>query len=59
VLDLNIKAMESLLFRARRQMRERLEARDIACRDVAFVGGGAQAAETGTGLNAWGTGARA
>lgn len=38
VLDLNIKAMESLLFRARRQMRELLEARDITCRDVAFAG---------------------
>lgn len=38
VLDLNIKAMESLLFRARRQMRDLLEARDITSRDVAFDG---------------------
>ncbi|MFY8196467.1 RNA polymerase sigma-70 factor, ECF subfamily [Novosphingobium sp. B1] len=34
VLDLNIKAMESLLFRARRQMRTLLEARDVACADL-------------------------
>ncbi|HEX7854558.1 MAG TPA: RNA polymerase sigma factor [Sphingobium sp.] len=34
VLDLNIKAMESLLFRARRQLRELLQARDISCRDL-------------------------
>lgn len=34
VLDLNIKAMESLLFRARRQMRGLLEARDISCGDL-------------------------
>lgn len=34
VLDLNIKAMESLLFRARRQMRGLLEARDICCADL-------------------------
>lgn len=34
-LDLNIKAMESLLFRARRQMRELLTARDVAPRDLA------------------------
>lgn len=38
VLDLNIKAMESLLFRARRQMRELLEARGINAGDVAFCG---------------------
>lgn len=35
VLDLNIKAMESLLFRARRQMRGLLEARDVSCADLA------------------------
>ncbi|MEO0030330.1 MAG: hypothetical protein RIS94_88 [Pseudomonadota bacterium] len=35
VLDLNIKAMESLLFRARRHMRELLVARDVAPRDLA------------------------
>lgn len=34
IMDLNIKAMESLLFRARRQMRELLTARDVACGDV-------------------------
>lgn len=34
VLDLNIKAMESLLFRARRQMRTLLETRDVACADL-------------------------
>lgn len=34
VLDLNIKAMESLLFRARRQMRGLLEARDVSCGDL-------------------------
>ncbi|MFT3965965.1 MAG: RNA polymerase sigma factor [Sphingobium sp.] len=34
ILDLNIKAMESLLFRARRQLREMLQARDICCRDL-------------------------
>lgn len=34
VLDLNIKAMESLLFRARRQMRGLLEARDVSCADL-------------------------
>ncbi len=34
VLDLNIKAMESLLFRARRQMRTLLEARDVSCADL-------------------------
>lgn len=34
VLDLNIKAMESLLFRARRQMRGLLEARDISTGDL-------------------------
>jgi RNA polymerase sigma factor (sigma-70 family) len=34
VLDLNIKAMESLLFRARRQLRDLLQARDISCRDL-------------------------
>ena len=33
-LDLNIKAMESLLFRARRQMRGLLEARDVCCADL-------------------------
>lgn len=52
VLDLNIKAMESLLFRARRQMRELLEARDITCRDVAFMG--AAAGLEGAGPNAAG-----
>lgn len=52
VLDLNIKAMESLLFRARRQMRELLEARDITCRDVAFMG--AAAGLDGAGPNAAG-----
>ena len=39
VLALNIKAMESLLFRARRQMRDLLEARDVAWRDVAAGAG--------------------
>lgn len=34
VMDLNIKAMESLLFRARRQMRELLVARDVGCGDM-------------------------
>lgn len=34
ILDLNIKAMESLLFRARRHLREMLQARDIECRDL-------------------------
>ncbi|WP_226018535.1 RNA polymerase sigma factor [Novosphingobium sp. FKTRR1] len=34
VMGLNIKAMESLLFRARRQLRDRLEAHDVALRDV-------------------------
>lgn len=34
ILDLNIKAMESLLFRARRQLRDLLQARDISCRDL-------------------------
>jgi RNA polymerase sigma-70 factor (ECF subfamily) len=34
VMDLNIKAMESLLFRARRQMRELLVARDVSCGDL-------------------------
>ncbi|NKJ42794.1 RNA polymerase sigma factor [Novosphingobium sp. SG720] len=55
VLDLNIKAMESLLFRARRQMRELLEARDVTCRDVAFVGAAAVAdasANPGAGAHA-------
>lgn len=42
VMSLNIKAMESLLFRARRQMRDLLEARDVAWRDVA-VGAGLRA----------------
>lgn len=39
VLALNIKAMESLLFRARRQMRDLLETRDVAWRDVAAGAG--------------------
>lgn len=39
VMDLNIKAMESLLFRARKHLRERLEARDVALRDVATHAG--------------------
>lgn len=39
VLALNIKAMESLLFRARRQMRDLLESRDVAWRDVAAGAG--------------------
>lgn len=34
ILDLNIKAMESLLFRARRQLRDLLQARGISCRDL-------------------------
>jgi RNA polymerase sigma-70 factor (ECF subfamily) len=34
VMTLNIKAMESLLFRARRQMRELLEKRDVRCGDL-------------------------
>lgn len=38
VLDLNIKAMESLLFRARRQMRTLLEARDVSCADLEAQG---------------------
>lgn len=33
ILDLNIKAMESLLFRARRQLRDLLQARDVSPRD--------------------------
>lgn len=43
VLDLNIKAMESLLFRARRQMRELLEARGVNAGDVTFCGAQAMA----------------
>jgi len=39
VMDLNIKAMESLLFRARRQLRERLEARDVTLCDVSTHAG--------------------
>ncbi len=34
VLELNIKAMESLLFRARRHLRELLEARDVGVADL-------------------------
>ena len=34
VLELNIKAMESLLFRARRHMRDLLEKRDVRCMDL-------------------------
>lgn len=34
VMGLNIKAMESLLFRARRTLRELLEKRDVRCRDL-------------------------
>ena len=34
VLELNIKAMESLLFRARRHMRDLLEKRDVRCNDL-------------------------
>ncbi|WP_225205463.1 RNA polymerase sigma factor [Novosphingobium huizhouense] len=34
VLELNIKAMESLLFRARRHMRDLLEKRDVRCLDL-------------------------
>ena len=39
VLELNLKALESLLFRARRQMRDLLEARQVGRRDVALPGG--------------------
>ena len=35
VMGLNIKAMESLLFRARRHLRELLEKRDVRCADLA------------------------
>jgi len=38
MLGLNIKAMESLLFRARRQLREVLERRDLAWRDLVQAG---------------------
>lgn len=34
ILDLNIKAMESLLFRARRQLRDLLQSRDVSPRDL-------------------------
>ena len=34
VLELNLKAMESLLYRARRQMRDLLEAREFSSRDL-------------------------
>lgn len=37
-LELNIKAMESLLFRARRHLRELLEKRDVRCRDLVLAG---------------------
>lgn len=43
VMDLNIKAMESLLFRARRQMRELLVARDVTCGDVSLCAEGLRA----------------
>lgn len=35
ILELNIKAMESLLFRARRQLRLLLESRDVSMHDIA------------------------
>jgi RNA polymerase sigma-70 factor (ECF subfamily) len=38
MLGLNIKAMESLLFRARRQLRDVLERRDLAWRDLVHAG---------------------
>ncbi|BEU99206.1 RNA polymerase sigma factor [Novosphingobium olei] len=38
VLELNIKAMESLLFRARRHMRDLLEKRDVRCVDLVSAG---------------------
>ena len=38
MLGLNIKAMESLLFRARRQLREVLERRDLAWRELVHAG---------------------
>jgi len=37
VLDLNIKAMESLLFRARNQLRERLLAREVSAEDLVLL----------------------
>ena len=43
IMDLNIKAMDSLLFRARRQMRELLVARDVVCADVAAYAEGLRA----------------
>lgn len=54
VLDLNVKALESLLFRARRQMRELLEARRITCADVAFRGA-SSAAGSSSGVAGHGT----
>jgi RNA polymerase sigma-70 factor (ECF subfamily) len=38
MLNLNIKAMESLLFRARRQLREVLSTRELAWRDLVIAG---------------------
>jgi RNA polymerase sigma-70 factor, ECF subfamily len=38
MLNLNIKAMESLLFRARRQLREVLSTRELGWRDLAMAG---------------------
>ena len=38
MLDLNIKAMESLLFRARRQLREILSTRELAWHDLVIAG---------------------
>jgi len=37
LLDLNIKAMESLLFRARNQLRERLLAREVSAEDLVLL----------------------
>lgn len=39
VLDLNLKAMESLLFRARNQLRLRLLAREVGAEDLALLTG--------------------
>nr|WP_281384468.1 RNA polymerase sigma factor [Novosphingobium flavum] len=45
VLELNLKALESLLFRARRQMRDLLVARQVGARDVALCGDSAVVGE--------------
>jgi RNA polymerase sigma-70 factor (ECF subfamily) len=45
VLELNLKALESLLFRARRQMRDLLVARQVSALDVSLVADSPQVAE--------------